>query len=455
MEEFAGFSVRRTLGAGSIGTVQLVRDHATGRFVVVKRVPVERVPSEHAFRQRLAPGFSHPHVARQLDVRRTEHEWFVLTEYYPAGSLADLLARRGRLAVAELVTLLVPIAQALAAAHQIGLHHCHLGAGDILFTADGRPILTDLGLHSYEGSGAEADLNALRDLALLAGGSPTTFTPALFTDAPSLAGCLLALSEPAPIDLAFEAPTASDVQPAWGREVRPIGGLAKSRAAGVPQARRRKPKVGRRLPALPRPDARVVLLGLAALFATALLITGVLLIGHSGGSSAAAEAPATSPPLAQPPSPGAAPSFSNTPARTTTGPPVARGGGARTVADWLAMLRALDRQRAISFATLDFSALDAIYVRGSRPWLADRSMLAAYRRSGLTVQGLSMKIEGVAIERQAATTAVLRVIDHLAGGVLKDTAGHRTLLPTGQPTTRLITLTQQGTQWRINNITTV
>lgn len=449
------FSVRRTLGAGSIGMVQVVRDHATGRFVVAKRIPAERVPSEHAFRQRLAlaAGLSHPHVARQLDVRRTGHEWLVLTEFYPAGSLADLLARRGRLTVAELVTLLVPIAQALAAAHQAGLHHGHLGAGDILLTADGRPILTDLGLHFGEGS---ADLKALRDLALLAGGSPTTFTPELFADAHNLPGRLLSLAEPAPIDLGFEAlntltpaPTASDVgkstaassPPAWGTELT-ARGPAKSRVARVRQARRRKPKVGRRLPELPRPDSRVVLLGLAALFATALLITGVLLIGNTGGSSAAAEAPDPSR------------TSSNTPARTTAGPPVAGEADSRTVADWLRTLQALDHRRANSFATLDFSGLDAIYVRGSRPWLKDRSILTAYRRSGLTVQGLSMKIESVAIERQAATSAMLRVTDHLAGGALQDPTGRRTSLPLGRPTTRLITLTQLGTEWRINNITT-
>ncbi|MFC0628271.1 protein kinase domain-containing protein [Kribbella deserti] len=486
MEDFAGFSVRRTLGAGSIGTVQLVRDHASGRFAAVKRVPVERVPSEQAFRDRLALAarLAHPHVARQLDVRRTEYEWFVLSEFVPAGNVADLLARRGRLSVAELVTLLVPIARALAAAHRIGLCHGHLGPGDVLLTAEGRPILTDLGLHPGEAD-PQADLAALHRLALLAGGPATTFTAALFGltsatktegEAERLAGRLLALADPVAIDLGFaesaqSPPAANPLTTSPAGESGSTGfasgvqavTLSRGRALARPKrtksrrassARRRKSSRGWWSSRMPRPDTRVVMLGIAALFATALLITGVLLIGSEGGSSAAAEPP--SPKNAATPTvsvsadpPALSPS---SPTSTTAGPPVVGRDPGRAVAGWLATLRMLDRRRAEAFAVGDSSRLEAIYAPGSAPWQRDLALLDDYRRRGLLVQGLTMKIESVAIQREASTSAVLRVVDRLSAGVVLDHRGRRTVLPPGAPASRLITLTRFGKEWRIVSI---
>jgi serine/threonine protein kinase len=62
------------------------------------------------------------------------------------GSLADLLARRGRLAVGEVVTALAPIGAALAYAHQHGVLHGDVTPGNVLFTAIGLPMLADLGV---------------------------------------------------------------------------------------------------------------------------------------------------------------------------------------------------------------------------------------------------------------------------------------------------------------------
>ncbi|NNG37509.1 serine/threonine-protein kinase [Nakamurella aerolata] len=69
----------------------------------------------------------------------------VVSELAAGGTLADLLGRRGPLAPAELLTLLIPLAAALATGHEREVVHGDLTPANVLFDAAGRPLLTDLG----------------------------------------------------------------------------------------------------------------------------------------------------------------------------------------------------------------------------------------------------------------------------------------------------------------------
>jgi hypothetical protein len=120
----------------------------------------------------------------------------------------------------------------------------------------------------------------------------------------------------------------------------------------------------------------------------------------------------------------------------------------------LGTLQALDVQRSQAFSTLDPAGLDAIYVPGSSPWQADRSLLASYRDRQVRIDGLKMQIDKLAVERPGPGTVVLRVVDRLIAGAAVDNAGRRTPLPAGTPTARLITLTGKGDAWRISGIAT-
>ncbi|WP_344216114.1 protein kinase domain-containing protein, partial [Kribbella sancticallisti] len=224
LEDLAGYSLRRGLGSGSVGTVWLLRDLASGRHAVLKRVPKTSIPSAEAFTTdiALARSIDHPHVARLLDVREAEGEWLLFSQYVAAGTLAALLERRGPLSLGELVTLISPLAQGLAAMHRAGLVHGHLDLRDVMFDADGRPVITDAGLRLQEYSGSpQADLAALATIARQAGGSPTQFPDSLFTgDGDHLSRQILHLAPPAPIHLGqtsttrpHHAPTTPAPQP--------------------------------------------------------------------------------------------------------------------------------------------------------------------------------------------------------------------------------------------------
>src|SRR5919106_172761 len=99
LEDIAGYSLRRKLGSGSAGTVWLVRDRASGRNAVLKRVPTTAITDPEEFREHPAilQRIDHPHLARLQEIRETGTEWLLFSQYVVAGTLTALLGRRGPL----------------------------------------------------------------------------------------------------------------------------------------------------------------------------------------------------------------------------------------------------------------------------------------------------------------------------------------------------------------------
>ncbi len=211
LEDIAGYSLRRKLGSGSAGTVWLVRDRASGRNAVLKRVPMTAISHPEELREHLTvlQDLDHPHLARLQGIRETGTEWLLFSQYVVAGTLTALLSRRGPLTDGELVTLLSPLAEALDSLHRTGLTHGRVTPTNIMFDADGRPVLTDAVLHTTHPTAPADDLTALATVAHLSGGDPTVFTPDLFTTPDP--HDVLALTTPVPINLAFtQDPTPTD-----------------------------------------------------------------------------------------------------------------------------------------------------------------------------------------------------------------------------------------------------
>ncbi|MGW1342835.1 protein kinase domain-containing protein [Kribbella sp. NPDC002412] len=206
LEDIAGYSLRRTLGSGSAGAVWLVRDRASGRNAVLKRIPITAIsdPEEFCDHLKILQRLDHPHLARLHDFRETADDWLLISRYVAAGTLSALLGRRGPLAPGELVTLLTPLADALTYLHRTGLTHGRVTPTNILFDTEGRPVLTDPALHPATPAD---DLKSLADVAHQSGADPTLFTPDRITDPQSL----LTIATPAPINLAFtEDPTTAE-----------------------------------------------------------------------------------------------------------------------------------------------------------------------------------------------------------------------------------------------------
>ena len=137
------------IGTGATGAVWKAYRRGTPTGVVaVKRLRAARRPSR-ADRRRLRyeatvlARLDHPHIVRLVDVVDDAGGVAVVMELAPGGSLDALLAERSQLSPGEVVAVAAPVADALAAAHRRGVVHGDVKAGNILFAADGRPLLAD------------------------------------------------------------------------------------------------------------------------------------------------------------------------------------------------------------------------------------------------------------------------------------------------------------------------
>lgn len=154
-----GYVVERRLGVGACGEVWQARVAATGERVALKRL---RSPTGSAARRAtseaaLLAALDHPHLVRLHAVVPHEGSSVLVLDLADGGSLADLLASRGRLSPGEVITAVAPVAAALAYAHGAGVIHGDVSPANLLFTAGGVALLADLGVARLTGDDADAE----------------------------------------------------------------------------------------------------------------------------------------------------------------------------------------------------------------------------------------------------------------------------------------------------------
>ena len=132
------------LATGASAQVWRGRRLATGAVVALKVFPADQLAAVRR-EAALAAAVDHPHVVTVLDVVADHDRVALVTEYAAGGDLADLLAGRGRLTPGQTLTVLIPLAAALATAHERQIVHGDISAGNIVFDQAGRPLLADLG----------------------------------------------------------------------------------------------------------------------------------------------------------------------------------------------------------------------------------------------------------------------------------------------------------------------
>ena len=160
-EVVSGYQVDGMIGQGASSTVHRARrvEGPPDQVVALKRLrppvgpeAVERLRHEGEVLGRLR----HPNVVRLLEVVPDRGGVALVMEHAAGGSLAGLLAGRGRLAPREVVAVAAPLADALAHAHGQGVVHGDVKPANVLLRADGEPLLSDFNV-GPPGCGAEPD----------------------------------------------------------------------------------------------------------------------------------------------------------------------------------------------------------------------------------------------------------------------------------------------------------
>jgi hypothetical protein len=118
---------------------------AVGEAVVIKRFHPATPSGDVARELEALARADGDHVVMLRDVGSESGCACLVFERLPGGDLTTLLRMRGSLDPGEVVTVLAPIAGALARMHAAGVAHGAVTASAILFTADGSPTLTGFG----------------------------------------------------------------------------------------------------------------------------------------------------------------------------------------------------------------------------------------------------------------------------------------------------------------------
>lgn len=143
------------LAVGGMGEVWAATDNVLGRSVAIKILRDDLVDSPgflERFRAeaRHTAALSHPGVAGVYDYGE-DHDGdrrvaYLVMELVPGQPLSRVMADRGPLSVNTVLSLLAQTAEALHAAHVMGVVHRDVKPGNLLLLEDGRIKVTDFGI---------------------------------------------------------------------------------------------------------------------------------------------------------------------------------------------------------------------------------------------------------------------------------------------------------------------
>ncbi len=153
------YRLDRRIGSGGMGVVWLATDEKLDRVVAVKElltvVEPRLDPQGRTFEEsrdrvereaRIAARLQHPNVISVYDVALHQGRPWLVMEYLPSRSLAELIAERGRLPAMEVAQIGWQAAAGLAAAHAVGVVHRDIKPANVLIATDGQVKITDFGV---------------------------------------------------------------------------------------------------------------------------------------------------------------------------------------------------------------------------------------------------------------------------------------------------------------------
>ncbi len=147
------YRVEGRLGVGGMSTVLLALDERLERHVAVKLL-AEHLADDPTFVSRFrrealaAARLVHPNIVQVFDSGFDEsaHQHFIVMEYVPGQSCAEILRDRGHLDVEQAVDIVGQACRGLDYAHRNGVVHRDVKPGNLLVSESGVVKLADFGI---------------------------------------------------------------------------------------------------------------------------------------------------------------------------------------------------------------------------------------------------------------------------------------------------------------------
>jgi serine/threonine-protein kinase len=145
------YQIIKTIGEGGMANVYLAYDTILDRDVAVKVLRGDLANDEKFVRrfQREAlnaSSLSHPNIVEVYDVGDDNGQYFIVMEYIEGKNLKDLLKKRGKLTVSEVVDIMSQIADGLSVAHDSYIIHRDIKPQNIMILENGLVKITDFGI---------------------------------------------------------------------------------------------------------------------------------------------------------------------------------------------------------------------------------------------------------------------------------------------------------------------
>ncbi|HQR44828.1 MAG TPA: serine/threonine-protein kinase [Thermoanaerobaculia bacterium] len=149
---FGPYAIQRLLGRGGFSRVFLAARSFEGqaRTYAVK-VPLGGSFAEEVARYRLEIAvlsqLRHPNIAGLVDVvPGPDDQPLLVMDYVDAAQPITLAAAEARLSIRQRIELFLKVLSALGAAHERGVIHCDISAGNVVLRSDGEPVVIDFGI---------------------------------------------------------------------------------------------------------------------------------------------------------------------------------------------------------------------------------------------------------------------------------------------------------------------
>jgi serine/threonine protein kinase len=190
--EFDDYVLLAEVGRGGMGVVYKARQKSLDRVVAVKLLPGEPLSkpallSRFLAEARAAAGLSHPNIVGVYQVGQCPAGHYFAMEFIDGQDLEALTVRDGHSRAMPMlwsVSVMIPVAQAVAFAHSKGIVHRDLKPANIMIDVHKRPVVMDFGIAKVVGrsSGLTAHGTIL--------GTPAYMAPEQAGDEPDKVGPL-------------------------------------------------------------------------------------------------------------------------------------------------------------------------------------------------------------------------------------------------------------------------
>lgn len=145
------YQLDNRIAVGGMGEVWAAKDLIMGREVAIKILKDEYL-GDPGFLERFRAEARHaalvsdPGIANVFDYGEEDKSAYLVMELVPGEPMSQLIQENKQLPPDKVLDIVAQTAQALAAAHKVGLVHRDIKPGNLLITPEGRVKITDFGI---------------------------------------------------------------------------------------------------------------------------------------------------------------------------------------------------------------------------------------------------------------------------------------------------------------------